>query len=197
MKISKKLFAVIILIATFTITANAQFHFGIKAGASINEMKFSENILNSSNRTGFTGGIMAEFTVPVIGVGGDASVMYARRSYETTYQSTTSTVNRDYINIPVNLKYKIQIPVVSKIITPFITTGPDFSILVSKKNIENAWSNKKFDSAWTIGAGVQLVGHLQVAATYGWGLSKSSSQDSNVALYGKNRCWTVTAAYLF
>ena len=47
------------------------------------------------------------------------------------------------------------------------------------------------------GGGVELFSHLQVAATYGWGLSKSSSNDSGVALYGKNRCWTVTAAYLF
>ncbi|MDE7154500.1 MAG: PorT family protein [Muribaculaceae bacterium] len=197
MKIAKRIILVIALIATFSFTANAQFHFGIKAGVSINELKFNENVLNSSNRTGFTGGVMAEFTVPVIGIGCDASVMYARRSFDATYNNTTSTYNRDYINIPVNLKYKIQIPVVSKIITPFITTGPDFSILVSKKNIENAWSNKKFDTAWTVGAGVQLVSHVQIAATYGWGLSKSSSQDSNLALYGKNRCWTVTAAYIF
>ncbi|MDE6081592.1 MAG: porin family protein, partial [Muribaculaceae bacterium] len=64
-------------------------------------------------------------------------------------------------------------------------------------NIEQVWSNKKFDTAWTVGAGVQLINHLQVAATYGWGLSKSSSSDSGLDLSGKNRCWTVTAAYLF
>lgn len=196
MKIAKRIIIVIALVASVA-TAQAQFRFGIKAGAAINELKFNENVLNSSNRAGFTAGVMAEFTVPVIGVGGDASVMYARRSFEATVNDKSESFNRDYINIPVNLKYKIQIPVVSKIITPFITTGPDFSILVSKKNIENAWNNKKFDTAWTVGAGVQLVNHLQIAATYGWGLSKSSSADSNVALYGKNRCWTVTAAYLF
>ncbi|MBD5245794.1 MAG: porin family protein [Barnesiella sp.] len=196
MKIAKRIILIVALIASVA-TAQAQFRFGVKAGVAINELKFNESAFNSGNRAGFTGGVMAEFTVPVIGVGCDASVMYARRSFETVTDNTTSTFNRDYINIPVNLKYKIQIPVVSKIITPFITTGPDFSILVSKKNIEQAWSNKKFDTAWTVGAGVQLINHLQVAATYGWGLSKSSSSDSGLDLYGKNRCWTVTAAYLF
>ncbi|MDE6267245.1 MAG: PorT family protein [Muribaculaceae bacterium] len=196
MKIAKRIILVIALVASFA-TAQAQFRFGVKAGVAINELKFNENVMNSSNRAGFTGGVMAEFTVPIIGVGCDASVMYARRSFETTTQSVTSSFSRDYINIPVNLKYKIQVPVISKIVTPFITTGPDFSILVSKKNIEDAWNNKKYDTAWTVGAGVQFVNHVQIAATYGWGLSKSSSSDSNVALYGKNRCWTVTAAYLF
>lgn len=196
MKIAKRIILVVVLIASFTLPANAQFRFGFKAGMAINELKFNESAFNAGNRNGFTGGIMAEFTIPVIGVGGDVSALYARRSFEITENNLTAKVNRDYINIPVNFKYKIQIPVVSKIITPFLTTGPDFSILVSKKNVEDAMRNRKFDTAWTVGGGLQLFNHLQVAATYGWGLTKSTTDNDN-ALYGRNRCWTVTAAYLF
>ena len=54
--------------------AQAQFKFGIKAGAAINNLKFSstEELVNSfakENRAGFVGGVMIDFTVPVIGVG--------------------------------------------------------------------------------------------------------------------------------
>ncbi|MEE0979045.1 MAG: porin family protein [Muribaculaceae bacterium] len=207
MKIAKRIVLMLLLAVAFALPADAQIRFGVKAGLAINDLKFNKELVNSSNRKGFTGGVMAEFTVPVIGLGMDASLMYARRSFEiaqpnepgfsSSYETMVTTDNRDYLSIPINLKYKVNIPVVSKIIVPFVTTGPDFSILLSKKNVSNAWHNRKYDTAWTLGGGVELFSHLQVAATYGWGLSKSSSNDSGVALYGKNRCWTVTAAYLF
>ena len=89
MKIAKRIILIVALIASVA-TAQAQFRFGVKAGVAINELKFNESAFNSGNRAGFTGGVMAEFTVPVIGVGCDASVMYARRSFETVTDNTTS-----------------------------------------------------------------------------------------------------------
>lgn len=207
MKILQRFIAVALLVCAFVVPANAQFRFGVRAGAAINELHLNKDVLNASNRTGFTGGITCEFTVPVINLGFDASVLYARRSLEIAQNGTTSgnnnvegidvtVANRDYIDIPVNLKWKIGIPVIGKIITPFLTTGPDFSFLISKKNIDNAWRNKKFDTAWTVGAGVELLSHLQVAANYGFGLTKSASDD-DAKYSAKNRCWTVTASYYF
>ena len=143
----------LLLAVAFALPADAQIRFGVKAGLAINDLKFNKELVNSSNRKGFTGGVMAEFTVPVIGLGMDASLMYARRSFEiaqpnepgfsSSYETMVTTDNRDYLSIPINLKYKVNFPVVSKIIVPFVTTGPDFSILLSKKNLSNAWHNPK------------------------------------------------------
>ena len=61
---------------------------------------------------------MAEFTVPVIGVGLDASVMYVRRTGEgVDGNGDAFKNNRDYVGIPINLKWKINVPVVSHIST--------------------------------------------------------------------------------
>ncbi|MDE6086078.1 MAG: PorT family protein [Muribaculaceae bacterium] len=197
MKLFSKFIAVVLLAAAAVVPAQAQFKLGVKAGAAINSLSFNEKALSSDNRAGFTGGLMADFTVPIIGLGFDASVLYASRGIEFTNDNNeTVKKNRSYIDIPVNLKWKIGLPGVGKIVTPFITTGPDFSFLLSKQNMDNAVHNKKFDTAWNVGAGVQLLNKVQIAASYGIGLSKSAS--GNDALYsGKNRCWTVTAAYLF
>ena len=197
MKLFSKLIAVVLVAAAAVVPAQAQFKLGVKAGVAINSLSFNNKALNSDNRAGFTGGLMADFTVPIIGLGFDASVLYASRSVEFQQDNNDPIKkNRSYIDIPVNLKWKIGLPGVGKIVTPFITTGPDFSFLVSKKNIDNAWNNKKFDTAWNVGAGVQLLNKVQIAASYGIGLSKSAS--GKESLYsGKNRCWTVTAAYLF
>lgn len=198
MRTIKKLLVTIALIAAVALPSSAQFRFGIKAGLAVNNMKFSQEMFNAENRTGFTGGIMTEFTVPIVNLGFDASVLYARRSVEfaTDKAGTTVTDNRNYIDIPVNLKWKIGLPIVGKVVTPFITTGPDFSFLISGKSINEVWENHKFDCAWTVGAGLQFFNHLQIAANYGFGLTKTVS--GNESLYsGKDRSWTVTAAFLF
>lgn len=192
----KKLLVALALTAFIFTPAMAQFRIGAKAGIAINDLKFNKEVLESKNQKGFTGGIITEFTMPIIGVGVDASVLYARRSFDVTEKDGTPTTdNRDYLDIPINLKWKIGLPVVGKIVTPFITTGPDFSFLLSKKNISNAWHNKTVDTAWTVGAGVQFFNKLQIGATYGWGLTKSASNDD--ALYSKSRYWTITASFFF
>lgn len=188
----------LIIIATIVagLSASAQFRFGIRAGMTINELTFDKSVLHSSNRNGFTGGITGEFTIPVIGLSVDGSLMYTNRSFDVSDGYGEDHYTRSYINIPLNLKYKIGLPFVGNIIRPFITTGPDFSFLVSKKNIEEGVRNRSFDTAWTAGIGVELINHLQIAANYGWGLSKSVSGDD--AIYSaKNRCWTITASYYF
>lgn len=198
MKFITKAIAAVLLAAAAVVPAQAQFRLGLKAGVAVNTLKFNKDVVSSDNRTGFTGGLMADFTVPVIGLGFDASVLYAARSVDFTNSETGDVITktRSYIDIPVNLKYKIGLPGIGRIITPFLTTGPDFSFLLSKENMDDAFSNKKFDFAWNVGAGVQLVNRVQIAASYGFGLTKTASGDKS--LYsGKNRCWTITAAYLF
>lgn len=211
---SLKRFVIVALVAMAAVVpASAQFRFGLKAGVAVSELKLNKDVFDSSNRAGFTGGIMAEFTVPVVNLGFDASVLYASRSVEAAYTDNGVTVTkndtRSYIDIPINLKWKIGLPLVGNIITPFITTGPDFSFLCSKQNFDNAWNSRKFDVAWNVGAGVQLVNKIQIAASYGFGLTNSVSGDKSLNgstvgndlkdfnFKGKNRFWTITLAYLF
>lgn len=198
MRLFSKIMTVAVLAAAAVMPVQAQFKWGIKAGVAVNSLKFNKDVVSSDNRAGFTGGLMTEFTVPIVNIGFDASVLYANRSieFQETATSPVEKYKRHYIDIPVNFKYKIGLPLIGKVLTPYLTTGPDFSFLVSKSNLGDAVKSRRFDCAWTVGAGIQLVNHVQIGATYGFGLTKSASQES--ALYtGKNRCWTITAAYLF
>ena len=195
--------AIIAIVAFATsMPAASQFRFGLKAGVAINSLKFTsaeefKGSFNTDNRAGFVGGAMVEFTVPVIGVGVDASLLYVHREAK----STTDNIKRDYIDIPINLKYKLSIPVISAVLKPFVTTGPSFAFLASKKEISDAWENKSVDVAWNFGFGVEVLSHVQVAASYGIGLTNTlkwiGATQNNAKIDGKNRYWTVTAAYLF
>ena len=149
-----------------------------------------------------------EFTAPMLGVGFDASVMYMHRSNTLPKEVTDITENkvntsRDYIDIPLNVKWKISIPVVSKFLKPYIATGPSFAFRVSKNEFKEFVNQQKCDISWNFGFGVELLSHVQVGASYGMGLNntldklKIRESDKTSGIEGKNRYWTITAAYLF
>lgn len=190
-----------------TASAGSPLRFGIKAGVNINELKFNEDAFSAANRSGFTGGVTLQFVAPIINIGVDASAMYTHRTNRIYFTDENAvekgiTNNADYIEIPINFRWNIGLPVVGKFITPYLFTGPDFSFLMSNKNVKNAWNNKTFDLGWNFGLGLRFIDHLEIGASYGLGITNSAS-GSNAALYGdnitdgKNRFWTVTAAWLF
>lgn len=190
-----------------SIPAAAQLKFGLKAGVAVNSLKFESDgvskTFDADNRAGFTGGAMLEFTAPVLGVGFDASVMYVHRTVNKGVLDEIENfdASRDYIDIPLNVKWKVSIPVVAKVIKPYIATGPSFAFLVSKNDFKEFIKQKKCDISWNFGFGVELLSHVQVGASYGIGLTKALETVKVVegmpTIEGKNRYWTITAAYLF
>lgn len=180
--------------------ASAQVKFGLKLGTAINNLKFSSSdealasLTDSGNRAGFLGGAMVEFTVPIVGLCFDGSVLYVHRT--SSNSASDEAISRDYIDIPINLKYKFSFPIVSSLIKPYVTTGPSFAFLTSKKAIQDAIESKSTDISWNFGLGVELMSHVQVSASYGFSLGSNVSS-SEYSVDGKNRYWTVTAAYLF
>ncbi|MCM1518251.1 MAG: PorT family protein [Pseudoflavonifractor sp.] len=203
---------VLALAVAAALPASAQFHFGVKLGTEVTSLKFNKGVFDPSNRAGFTGGVMAEIMIPLTNVGFDASVMYVHRTstFETENipanepNSSTmveSKIGGDYIEIPINFKWKIGIPVVGKFVAPYLFTGPSFSFLTSKKAISDAYRNKKFDSAWNFGIGLELLSKVQIGASYGLGMSDAFETigvvDESVKINGKNNYWTITAAFLF
>lgn len=205
--ISVAILAIAVLMSSAT--ADAQLKFGIKAGAAINDLKFDEDMFNKSNRAGFTGGLMLDVSLPIVGLGFDVSAMYVHRSvnfentpgYDQLTKEQKDDLGRDYIDIPINLKYKLSIPVVEQVVKPFVTTGPSFAFLLKKNNIDNFISNKTCDIAWNFGFGLEFFSHLQLAASYGIGLTNTLEfvglTNNRETIDGKNRYWTITAAYLF
>ncbi|MDE7396669.1 MAG: porin family protein, partial [Muribaculum sp.] len=143
MKLTKLFAAAAVAVMSITMTPNAsaQFRWGVKAGMNINSMHFNKEAFDSSNRTGWTAGMTAEFTVPVIGIGADLSAMFVRR----TGKSNDVSLNRSYIEIPLNLKYKLSLPAISSIIQPYVTTGPSVSVLTSKKSFDQLYHNRGLD----------------------------------------------------
>lgn len=204
MKKITTLLAVIVAAIAMAMPAQAGLRIGPRVGVAVNSLHFNENIFDKEYRTGFTGGLQAELSLP-LGICIDASVMYVRRNADaksTDDQLESIDVTRDYIDIPVNLKWKFGILGLGKVVNPYLFTGPDFAFLTSRKAINDAWSNHNVDVAWNFGFGVELFSHLQVSAGYGLGITKlahaaGATNSTTNSINGKNNFWTVTAAWLF
>ena len=189
MKNLVKRLLVVVVALSLGLSASAQFRAGIRAGLNVNslDLKVLNKNFDTDNRCGFTAGVMTEFTVPVIGLCFDLSLMYTRMNSEVGLYTNNGgdlmdefdNSSKDFFQIPLNIKYKLGLPVVGRIITPYIYTGPDFA-----------------------GLGVELVRHLQIGAGYSWGINNIARKITGYEGFDgkfktRNNYWTITAAYLF
>lgn len=185
---------ILALVAWLVMPAQAQFKWGIKGGANISSIHFSDlpETFSTDNLTGFHIGPTIELMAPFIGLGFDASILYA----QTGMEIGTQTVKSDYLNIPVNLKWKIGIPAVKV----FAAAGPYVGFRLGGGKIWDVLSDqiesKSFSAGLNIGAGVELIQHLQLSATYQLGLTDNYSI-KKLEIDGKNRGWLISAAILF
>ncbi|MDL2255253.1 PorT family protein [Parabacteroides sp. OttesenSCG-928-G06] len=192
---------VVVVLTSFAFAANAQLRFGIKGGVNISTVSFDKDILSTKNVTGFHIGPMIEAIVPVLGVGIDAAILYTQKGMEFEGVDVLETkvgnevVKIDYLDVPIHLKWKIELP----LIKPYLATGPYLGFRLSKNeifnNLEDQIKAKTFGLGWDFGAGVEVLNHLQVGFNYGLGLTDNYKLGKESA--GKNRGWMITAAIMF
>ena len=181
---------------------HAGFRIGPRVGMEVNKLHFNSALFDEYNRLGTTAGLQAEVMFGPIGI--DASVLYTRRTQKADSENDIIDVAKDYISVPVNLKTNFGLPLVGKLICPYIFTGPDFAFLTSRRAINEAWENRKVAISWNFGFGVELIKHLQISASYGLGVTKlchklniNQMPEGLKDLNARNNQWTVTAAWLF
>ena len=190
----------IILMAFIAVPAKSQLKFGVKGGLNISSVHLNSDILKADNVTGFQIGPMIETTIALIGVGLDAAILYSQKGMDVKSETGTSTnVKTDYIDVPVNLKWKFGLP----IIKGYLAAGPYIGFRVGGDkfweipgSVVGQVKAKNFSAGLNFGAGVELISHLQVGINYGLGLTDNYSAEK-YDLNAKNRGWSVTAAILF
>lgn len=197
----KKIFGALIVAVCIgmALPAQAQIHFGVKGGLNLSKASFSKNDFKKDNFTGFFIGPMAEFNIPVVGLGVDAALLFAQRGVTVSATgSPETTIKQNGIDIPVNLKYTIGL---GSMLGVYLTAGPDFYFDFAKdKKYENGdIDKKKTQVGINIGAGVKLLSHLQVGANYNIPLSDTGKVIVNgeeINSY-KTKTWQVSVAYIF
>lgn len=208
----KKLFALIAAVIVTT-TASAQLDFGLKGGLNVSNISLNGALtdnLRSENQTGFFIGPTVKFTLPIVGLGFDASALYDQKSSKIQ----DVTVKQQAIVIPVNLRYGVGLGDLASL---YLFAGPQFAFNVGDKNyddiklgdIGSALSEYKLKSSnlsLNLGVGAVLAKHVQLSVNYNIALGKTGEFDAgkvvNAAgdqLFGdaKTNSWQIGLAYFF
>ncbi len=185
-------------VATATMT-HAQFHFGVEAGASINKMSFSKDVYKSENCSGFFAGPKLKGTLPLIGLGVDAALLYVHN------KATIDDIDKkhmSYIRVPVNIRWEIG----PDVLGIYAATGPQWDWFIGNSKLYTSDGLRTtFEHniiSWNIGAGLRLFKHLELGASYSIPLSKAGKisdyydqVSDNIEI--KNKEWQIRLNYFF
>lgn len=195
--------------------AQAQVQFGIKGGLNVTSMSLDKDkLLDTENQAGFFIGPTVKFTLPIVGLGIDASALYDQREAKIKGDGdekdiTSARLKTQAINIPINVRYGVGLGSVANV---FLFAGPQFGFNVGDKNqslLKDAaeWKLKSSNFSVNVGLGFTVLSHLQVSANYNIACGKTGdvtvSDAANTALQdvlgknGKANAWQVGLAYYF
>jgi len=207
---SKILVVLILFVSLINInTATSQIRFGLKGGFDVSSNRINKDILNASNRLGFQIGGTMEVMAPLVGWGGELSVLYGRQQYnikgvkDGDLDSNVDLTDYNYLRVPLNLKKKFS---VVGLFGVFIAVGPyvEFKLsggdLEENGNVIDQYKAKSFGAGINAGAGIELINHLELGMYYRKALTNNYDADTpNIGdiLKKKPDNWSVNLTYFF
>ena len=212
----RKIFTAAIVAATMlfsTSSAQAQVKFGLKGGLNVTNMSLNSEVFDADNQTGFFIGPTVKFTLPIVGLGIDASALYDQRDAKITVEdngaSVESKIKNQSINIPINLRYGVGLGSTASV---YLFAGPQFGFNVGNKNQSlfkdmGEWRLKSSTFSVNVGLGAMLLSHLQISANYNIACGKTGETTVSSALgelaqsaakkRGRANAWQIGLAYYF
>jgi hypothetical protein len=212
----KKLVVLVALLATISMTAQAQFGFGVKGGLNLSKLSLNKGAIGADNQVGFHIGPTVKFMIPGIGLGIDAAALFDQRSSDIearnaeTGDLTTTKVKQQSLQVPIHLRYGFGLGSVANI---FIFAGPQFGFNLGDKETSiwdgaADWTFRSSSLSANAGLGVLLIKHLQISVNYNFALGKTgdvkvlnwkaeSVGKNGDTFEGKMNCWQLSLAYYF
>ena len=195
-------------------SAQAQVKFGLKGGLNVTNMNLNSEVFDADNQTGFFIGPTVKFTLPIVGLGIDASALYDQRDAKVKVEegdgaSVESKIKNQSINIPINLRYGVGLGSTASI---YLFAGPQFGFNVGDKNQSlykdlAQWRLKSSTFSVNVGLGAMLLSHLQISANYNIACGKTGETTVSEALgttaqevfskRGRANAWQIGLAYYF
>ena len=195
-------------------SAQAQVKFGLKGGLNVTNMSLNSEVFDADNQTGFFIGPTIKFTLPIVGLGIDASALYDQRDAKVKVEegdgaSVESKIKNQSINIPINLRYGVGLGSTASI---YLFAGPQFGFNVGDKNQSlykdlAQWRLKSSTFSVNVGLGAMLLSHLQISANYNIACGKTGETTVSEALgttaqevfskRGRANAWQIGLAYYF
>jgi hypothetical protein len=178
-------------------SVRAQIQFGVKAGLNIASLTLSSDLSGSgeslSSKTDFNVGVLASiplfnsFTL-------QPEINYSGQGAKGSDGTITTTVNYNYINVPVLFKFNHSSGL-------FAETGPQIGFLISANAKADSQSEdiksqiSSTDFSWAFGLGYKTQMNLGIDLRYNLGLSNTVKDSGDGT--SKNSVFQIDLFYLF
>lgn len=199
----KKTLVVMLMAVAFAMPSNAQIKLGLTGGLNLTNVNVKDAAGTVKGRAGFFIGPTVKFTLPIVGLGIDASAVYDQREGKVDVGGNEQTIKSQSIQIPINVRYGMGL---GDLLEVFAFAGPQFGFNVgSNKKIEEwdtEWTLKSANLSANLGIGLTVLSHLQAKFNYNWALGKTGEVKSisgarDAVGSAKFNCWQISLAYWF
>lgn len=198
-KISINRIMMLLIAAWVVLPLSAQWRYGVRIGGTFASAHLSNaGDCSLDNRSGFSGGLVLEYTFAKSGLAPDIAIVYTRYNTRLRHlNDSPQSFGRNFIEIPIHLKYKIPVNFLADLINPMIYTGPSLAFKMGDTYAEPLTA-KTFQPRWDFGVGVSVVNFIQLTGGYSLGMGnavKKFESQSEACL--RTNGWHVAANILF
>ena len=197
MKTTSRLIILLVIIL-MSLSATAQLRYGFRLGGSFAKASLSDAPgMSMKNGSGFSGGLLLEYQMESCGFAPDIAVLYTRYSSRLIDEvSGPVKLGRDFIEVPLHLKYKFYLSSTNNLVAPMIYTGPSLLVRLGKGNPEQL-STKSLQPGWDVGIGFDIINFIQLSAGYRFGIGNAVSQSAVPGACLHTNGWNVSANIIF
>lgn len=196
----KKKYILLLLMAVLlsSLSAAAQLRYGFRLGGSFAKASLSDaSGMSMKNGSGFSGGLLLEYQMESCGFAPDIAVLYTRYSSRLMDEvSGPAKIGRNFIEVPLHLKYKFYLSSTNNLVAPMVYTGPSLLFRLGKANPEQI-QTKSMQPGWDLGIGLDIINFIQLSAGYRFGLGNALSQSAVPGACLHTNGWNVSANIIF
>ena len=165
----------LVVIATLLIAVSAHAQFGIVAGITSSKSNLKDAVADAQNITQYHVGVTYKMDLGLLAI--QPSILYNMKGTKLNVAQLTSTeldYKTGYIEIPVQLQVGINLGVarIYGFAEPFIGYAISNAATLSGQDLKADWDNVKnrLEYGVGLGAGVELIKHVQVSVKYFWNM---------------------------
>lgn len=198
----KRILLIYLLLAICSIfpdICSGQMRYGFRFGGEFASAKLN-NTSDASllNRSGFSGGLVLEYQMPGCGFAPDIAMIYTRYNTRLSENGNSpESIGRNFLEIPLHLKYKFWMKSFHDLFGPMVYTGPALAFRVGN-DASAPLSTNRVQAGWDVGIGFDIVNFIQISAGYRFGLGNAIKDypiypDATLHTNG----WNISATLLF
>ncbi len=191
-------FLIVLIVLAGSLTSTAQLRYGFRLGGAFAAASLGDAPgISMKNGSGFSGGLLLEYQMENNGFAPDIAVLYTRYSSKLMDEvSGPAKIGRDFIEVPLHLKYKFYLSSTNNLVAPMIYTGPSILFRLGKGNPERI-STKSVQPGWDVGIGLDIINFIQLSAGYRFGLGNALSESAVPGVCLHTNGWNVSANIIF